>query len=998
MPNDLEDLIKKAQDFFNKGFYHESLGTILKAKSLAKKQNKVLFSVSLGILGDVLTKLNKFDEAEKNYKQALRLHKKLASNNSFYYDWVITTLINYGNLFLIKNHPNEAIGKYEECQKLIHKIQNPKNSIKLKHRLALSYENLGLNYRNNGDFENSKLNFNKSIQLYKELKNKDDNFENTIKVAKVIGNLGNLFAEMNYSDKAIECMKESIRLYESQTIVDSSIRIKLIAMQYMNLGGIYYNLGKFNIANENYIKSYKFFKELPQDELSNFNFEFSDLLHNWGILLNSLNDFENAKSKLELCIQLGELLEKSDKSNIVNLEKLANAYNSLAGILVNLSDLESAEKLFKKSHNKVKQIYENNPNSRILNDLIMTYNNLGMISKECGNFQEAEHYYKEGINFLEKNQFENYSYQSDKGLFYNNLGTLYKDIKNYESAEEYLMKSFKIRYDLLQSNKENIHYLIDFSTILLNLGLLYYKQDELSKSLHYLNWSLDISKNFINYDLNFKIYSGLGDIYSRNGDFSKAFENYNSSIENLNQLRSQNLQEIHKIDTLKNKIHIFPKIINLLISNKKFDLAFEYLEKSKSRSFLDFIKNSYIKPPKEIPNDLILKEQKIIEKLNLLNENLLNSLNHNKIKLEIEKINDDLFELQDIIKQYSEEYVDIRRGNPVSYNEIMNILSNQEKNAVIIEYYPLSDFTYIFILKEGAKEPIVEKIELKYDDLIKYVKDYFGEFTDFSDPQSGYNWQELANYLIKPLLTYIEDKELVYIVPHGPLHYLPFHALRIEDKYFIEQFLICYLPSTSIIRYIKNRENEKLITCLPIGYTPKSEEREIFNGESIKIAEIFNTKPYIDNDATIKLIEKKTDTNIIHFSCHGAFYPENPLESGIRLHDGILNVKKILSLNLDSKLVVLSACETGLNEINPGDELIGLTRSLLYSGISSLIVTLWSVDAVSTKLFMEIFYEKIKQGKSIVESLQYAQIEFIKNQDYNNPYFWAPFVLIGNWK
>jgi CHAT domain-containing protein len=83
---------------------------------------------------------------------------------------------------------------------------------------------------------------------------------------------------------------------------------------------------------------------------------------------------------------------------------------------------------------------------------------------------------------------------------------------------------------------------------------------------------------------------------------------------------------------------------------------------------------------------------------------------------------------------------------------------------------------------------------------------------------------------------------------------------------------------------------------------------------------------------------------------------QESLKSGLLLSDGMLTVKDILSMNIKASMLVLSACQTGLNKQKPGDELIGLTRAFLYSGTKSIMVSLWSVSADSTLKLMESFY------------------------------------------
>ena len=141
-----------------------------------------------------------------------------------------------------------------------------------------------------------------------------------------------------------------------------------------------------------------------------------------------------------------------------------------------------------------------------------------------------------------------------------------------------------------------------------------------------------------------------------------------------------------------------------------------------------------------------------------------------------------------------------------------------------------------------------------------------------------------------------------------------------------------------------------------------------------------------------------TDKDIIHFSCHGSFDNIDPLSSGIELHDEVLKAREIFDMRLNTELVTLSACQTGLNKRSPGDELIGLTRAFLYAGAPSVVVSLWSVDAQSTHELMLEFYKQLKNGADKATALQKAQIKTIEKKKYAHSYYWAPFVLIGDWQ
>ncbi len=145
------------------------------------------------------------------------------------------------------------------------------------------------------------------------------------------------------------------------------------------------------------------------------------------------------------------------------------------------------------------------------------------------------------------------------------------------------------------------------------------------------------------------------------------------------------------------------------------------------------------------------------------------------------------------------------------------------------------------------------------------------------------------------------------------------------------------------------------------------------------------------------------DSDILHFSCHGYFDEKDPLSSGIVLKDNVtLTAREILFNQIRSNLVTLSACETGLNKNQEGDELFGFTRSLLYAGAQSIVVSQWSASVRSTLLLMTNFYNNLRSGYDKATALQKSQMEtreYLKQKygkDADHPFFWAPFILIGD--
>ena len=115
--------------------------------------------------------------------------------------------------------------------------------------------------------------------------------------------------------------------------------------------------------------------------------------------------------------------------------------------------------------------------------------------------------------------------------------------------------------------------------------------------------------------------------------------------------------------------------------------------------------------------------------------------------------------------------------------------------------------------------------------------------------------------------------------------------------------------------------------------------------------------------------------------------------------DGVLTALEAANLNLEgTQLVVLSACDTGLGDIANGEGVYGLRRSFAIAGAESQLMSLWRVSDEGTQVLMSRYYENLKQGMGRSEALQEVQLAMIDDPQYNFPYYWASFILAGDWK
>jgi CHAT domain-containing protein len=147
---------------------------------------------------------------------------------------------------------------------------------------------------------------------------------------------------------------------------------------------------------------------------------------------------------------------------------------------------------------------------------------------------------------------------------------------------------------------------------------------------------------------------------------------------------------------------------------------------------------------------------------------------------------------------------------------------------------------------------------------------------------------------------------------------------------------------------------------------------------------------------------------ILHFATHGLLNSERPELSGLvfslvdqegKPQDGFLRLHEIYNLQLNADLIVLSACETGLGKEIKGEGLIGLTRGFMYAGAPRVVASLWNVDDLATAELMKLFYQGLlKDGLPAGAALRAAQLELSGQKRWASPYFWAGFVLHGEWK
>jgi len=172
------------------------------------------------------------------------------------------------------------------------------------------------------------------------------------------------------------------------------------------------------------------------------------------------------------------------------------------------------------------------------------------------------------------------------------------------------------------------------------------------------------------------------------------------------------------------------------------------------------------------------------------------------------------------------------------------------------------------------------------------------------------------------------------------------------------------------------------------------------------ISDFFSGNAYVNNEATEDVFkEKAKNASIVHLATHTLLDDNNPLYSKMvfakdvkSAEDGFLNLFELYNMDLESELVVLSACNTGYGKIVNGEGIMSMARGFIYAGCPSIVMSLWPVDDHSTSVLMKYFYKGISDGLEKDEALRQAKLKYLQNSDdsKSDPFFWAGFVEVGN--
>lgn len=510
-------------------------------------------------------------------------------------------------------------------------------------------------------------------------------------------------------------------------------------------------------------------------------------------------------------------------------------------------------------------------------------------------------------------------------------------------------------------------------------------------------------------DLVTQCFTSLGLLAEAVGDGQAAERAFRKAIAFTEALRAPLPAEEFRVAFFADKLVPYHAMVRLCLAdrNQRVAEALSFVEQARARALADAIGG---------PFSLSLEPQDQLE-VNLLSrlEDLRQELNYFYHQInQAQPGGAELAALRQGLRERERKSLEIMRQLPhrgrkafaqVELLATSDLQRDLGPDTALVEYTTIGDELLAFVVtgenvevirnlgSETAVAALLSQLRFQIDALRHGAERVRRHLPALTLRARGH-LEALYDQLLRPIETKIGSRRLV-IVPHRALHYLPFQALHDGVNYLIERREVSYAPSALILQKCLGLERKKLTSALLLGVADDQTPRVRDEIEALR--SVFpETVACLNQEATINVLrERGPAADVIHLACHGQFRHDNPLFSSLRMGDGWLTVRDTYNLNLPCALVTLSACETGVNDVAPGEELIGLARGFFAAGSASLLLSLWTVDDEATSELMVDFYKRFLASGSPSRALREAQLHMMKMRPH--PFFWAPFFLTGRW-
>lgn len=535
----------------------------------------------------------------------------------------------------------------------------------------------------------------------------------------------------------------------------------------------------------------------------------------------------------------------------------------------------------------------------------------------------------------------------------------------------------------------------------------------------------------------------------RETDALAAYEEAVKLVESLTGALSQGVSA-DTFNSSRSSRDLYDRLIKLLIKRGRATDALGYLERAKSKSLVDALAGANVNARNPALNNLLDRVRASSDAVRIAETALTSELAKPAAQRDNTKIADAQSKLSAAQKEYLSAAQAIERANPsyasmvaVNPTNLAEIQKQLPAKTLLLEYFPSDKELYIFVVTRDAA-PTIRTISITREALANLVMQYRDALSSADEPSvlersaRGSLWKDdgqadfktdvlplkeatvkLYDALIAPVQTAVDEADTLLIVPAAELYYLPIHALgRAKSdgsiNFLIEQKRFAYFASADLLNVVnataattgKLSGKADSVGLLALGNPDGS--LPAATDEVAALSRLFTkSSVYTGKDATVARVTQPaaTRTPFLHFATHGVIDSRDPKETYLLLAGtpNRLSVKDIVEdkykLSLDgTRLVTLSACQTNIGGYDPSAVYSSLSRAFSKAGAPTVIASLWSVNDASTRDTMTLFYKELAAGVSKAEAMRRAQLGVMRDPRFAHPYYWAPFVVLGDWR
>ncbi|HUF05649.1 MAG TPA: CHAT domain-containing tetratricopeptide repeat protein [Aridibacter sp.] len=496
--------------------------------------------------------------------------------------------------------------------------------------------------------------------------------------------------------------------------------------------------------------------------------------------------------------------------------------------------------------------------------------------------------------------------------------------------------------------------------------------------------------------------NSLGLLETDRGDLQAARFEFQEAVGLTESMRDPIAAEEFRMAYLSDKLTPYENLVRIHLAEDDIEQAFLVNERARSRTLAEAVRGRRTAGNgRGESTKLEERRQELREELNWYYSRFNRSEGDEGIELR-EKAHETERELAEVSRRIESTKTS---GGDASLDELTleSLMPLLGKGAALVEYIETDGmFSAFTVTSDGigfsadiaAVEDVTSALEgLRFQfGSMRYGADQISAFARQIRQRTDSHLRSLHAMLMEPLSSAMGGRDLV-IVPAGILNYVPFPALFDGSEYETQKRVTSYSPGAAVWREVQGAERPEISDALFVGFSDEHIPNVLEEIEAV--AELFENPERLTEDfATFANYRANAGRfDLLHLACHGKFRPDNPMFSSLHLADGFITVRDICAQDLKAGLVTLSACETGLSSLYPGNEILGLARGFLTAGALNLVLSLWTVSDSATVELMKGFYRGLLNGESPAAALNTAQKEMIVSG--RHPYEWAPFVNIG---